>query len=328
MNTRRAEIVLDILIGLGILALIAVVGYPRFREMRYVRVRIGVGKDFGSLLFRIPELDPARSYYRLEKVTPEFVPLTEDPLDGLKRGVYDIAAVPWGDLLLSPLAGADTVKALASVVVQRVHDAIIITKDGPIKTLASLKGKKIGFRPADERLAGLILDQLAEQGLTGVTRVPLTDTETPVALAEKKVDALYVTEPFRSYVLGQGDTALIEGLMVMYVTPNLPDLALACRSDFARRNRLAAVRMKNVIEAAINYLRNRPETVASFMARLQDWPAEGRVVVDMKTPVFQRLADIDVRAVEKYQTLLRERGATVAPIPIRDVIFDRNIFNR
>lgn len=328
MNTRRAEIILDVLIGLGILALVAVVGYPRYREMRYVKVRIGVGKDFGSLLFHIPDLDPARSYYRLEKVTPVFVPLAEDPLDGLKRGDYEIAAVPWGDLLTSPLAGADTIKALASVSVQRVHDAIVITRDGPVKTLAALKGKRIGFRTADGRLAGLILDQLAEQGLTGITRVLLTDAELPAALTDKKVDALYVTEPFRSFLFDRGDTTLIEGLMVMYVTSNLPDLALACRSGFVRHNRRAAVRMKNVIEAAVNYLRNRPETAAAFMARLQGWPVEGRVVLEMKTPAYQRLADIDVRTVEKFQTILRERGFTVTPIPARDLVFDKNIFNR
>lgn len=327
MNIRRTEAVLNILIGLGILALIAVLGYPRYQETKSAKVRIGVANDFGSLLFLIPTLDSNRAYYQMEKITPVFIPLTDQPLDDIKRGICDFAAVPWADLLAAPLAGIDTVKVLASVVVQQTHDALVISRSSKVKNLLWLKNKKVGFRRSDARLAGMILDALEQQGLIGIQRLPLSDSETMGYLKEGRVDALYLTEPWLSYALHQGDTTLLTGLTAMYVTANLPDLALVCRSDYLRHNRRAVVRMKKLIEAVIGHLRNKPEMTSWYMARRQGWSTEARSRMDMKTPLYQRLADIDLPAVEKYRSLLRERGAVVSPLTAKDLIFDRSIFN-
>lgn len=327
MNIRRAETVLNVLIGLGILALMAVLGYPQYQETKSAKVRIGVANDFGSLLFLIPTQDSNRAYYSMEKITPVFIPLSEQPLDDIKRGVCDFAAVPWADLMAAPLAGADTVKVLASIVVQEVHDALVISRPSKIKNLSFLKGKKVGFRRSDARLASMILDALEQQGLTGVQRLALSDSETVTCLKEGRIDALYLTEPWLSHALHQGDTILLAGLTAMFVTANLPDLALVCRSGFARHNRRAVVRMKRLIEAVIGHLHNKPDMTSWYMIRQQGWSDEDRAWLDMKTPLYQRLADIDLAAVEKYRSLLRERGAVISPLAAKDLIFDRNVFN-
>jgi len=326
VNIRRAEILLNFLIIIAVLVLIYVVGYPQLREARPSRIRIGVGKDFASLLFYVPELDSARSYYRIEKVNPELVPTGDNPLEGLRRGIYDIAVVPWFALLTAPPVPDDSIKVLGSTVMKYVSDAVVVPESSSIKSLKDLGGKKLGYWTAEAYLVDLIFPKLAEQGLKEVIRVPLNADEIPDAFRNRKADALYLLDPWRSYLLGRGDTTLIDGLAIMYISPNLPYLAVVCRKNFAAKNRLAAQRAKNVLEASINYFRTRPEAARNLILKLYGWPAEGKLVLNLKVPEYQRLADISVKGLERYQSALAERGLSVDKTPASNLLFDKAFF--
>jgi ABC-type nitrate/sulfonate/bicarbonate transport system substrate-binding protein len=326
VNVRRAEILLNFLIIIAVLALIYVVGYPQLREARPSRIRIGVGRDFASLLFYVPELDSARSYYRIEKVNPELVPIGDNPLEGLRRGIYDIAVVPWFALLTAPPVPGDSIKVIGSTVMKYISDAVVVPESSSIKSLKELGGKKLGYWTAEAYLIDLIFPKLAEQGLKEVIRVPLNADEIPDAFRNRKADALYLLDPWRSYLLSRGDTTLIDGLAIMYISPNLPYLAVVCRKNFAAKNRLAAQRAKNVLEASINYFKTRPEAARNLMLKLYGWPAEGKLVLNMKVPEYQRLADISVKGVERYQSALAERGLSIDKTPVSNLLFDKAFF--
>jgi ABC-type nitrate/sulfonate/bicarbonate transport system substrate-binding protein len=325
VNIRRAEILLNVLIIIAVLALIYVVGYPQVREAQPSKVRIGVGKDFASLLFLLPTMDSTRAYYRIEHVRPEFVSVGDDPLEGLRRGTCDIAVLPWYYLLTAPPED-DTIKVIGSTYMKYVSDAVIVPESSSIKNLKDLGGKKLGYWSAEKYLVDLIFPKLEEQGLKKMTMVPLSAEEIPDAFRNRKADALYLLDPWRSYLLSRGDTTLIDGLAIMYISPNLPYLAVAGRKSYAVKDRRAAQRVKNVLEASISYFRTRPEAPRNLILKLYGWPAEGKLALDLKAPEYQRLTDINLKAVERYQAALEERGLLKNKTPAAQLLFDKAFF--
>lgn len=328
MNTRATEAILNIFIFIGLLILLFVVGYPQYKEAQPSKIRIGVDKSFGSLPFYVAQVDTTRRYFKIEKVEPEFVKIKGDPLEGLKRGDYDICAVPWYNLLISPSSNGDTVKALCSVAFKGFSDAVIIPKGTRMKFLKDLNGKKIGYLTDESYLFDLIAPNLQLEKLTKFTRVPLTIEELETALSSKKVDAVFITEPYRSHMVYAGDTILDEGLINRYIIPSMPYLAIVMRKSFVQNNRLASYRLKNVLEGVLGYLRLHPEIAKNALVKNNDWSADPTYLASIRIPDYQRLSEIDIKGIENYQTFLVKVGIGTCGIKPQEFLFEKFDFRR
>ncbi|MEO0184373.1 MAG: ABC transporter substrate-binding protein [candidate division WOR-3 bacterium] len=328
MSAKTTEAILNILIFIGLLILLFVVGYPQYKEAQPIKIRIGVDKSFGSLPFYVAEVDTTRRYYKIEKVAPEFVTIKGDPLQGLKNGEYDICAVPWYNLLISPSIDGDTVKAMASISFKGISDAIIIPKGTKMKMLKDLNGKKIGYLIDDGYLFNLIAPNFATEKLTKFTKVPLTPEELGTAISSKKVDAIFLLEPYRSYMLYAGDTILDEGLVNRYVMPSMPYLAIVMRKSFVQGNRLASYRIRNVLEGVLGYLRLHPEIGKNVLVKNNEWSADPTFLASIRVPDYQRLSEVDIKGIEGYQTLLVRAGIGTCGIKPQEFVFEKIDFRR
>ncbi len=328
MSTRTTETILNILIFISLLILLFVVGYPQYKEAQPIKVRIGVDKSFGALPFYVAQADTTRRYFNIEKITPEFVPIKGNPLEGLKNGEYDICAVPWYNLLISPSINGDTVKALGAVAFKGIFDAVIIPKGTKMKLLKDLNGKKIGYLTDDTYIFNLIEQRFGDEKLTKYTKVPLTVEELQTALQTKKVDAIFLTEPYRGNLLFAGDTILDEGLINRYIMPALPYLAIVMRKEYVKNNRLASYRIKNVVDGVLGYLRLRPEIGKNMLTKINDWPNDPVYLANIKMPDYQRLAEIDLKGIENYQTFLVRSGIGTCGIKPQEFVFEKIDFRR
>jgi len=332
MSTRATERFLNILIVLGILGLIFVVGYPQYKESLPSKIKIGVDKSFYSLPFYVAKMDTLLNYFATERVEPEFIEINENPLQAIKEGKYDVAAVPWYWLVVSPSVDGDTVKAFGSVELKsgRVLDAIIISPDSKINQLKHLKGKNLGYLAGDEYLVNLILPKLKEDyNITEITIVPLKPEEITTALTDNKVDALYLLDPYRGYMVYKGNKVLFEGLIPNYIIPSLPYGAFVMRKEFIEtENRLAAIRTKNAIEATISYLVRNPEVAKKFIIKINDWISDGALTLNIRVPEYQRLSEINVKNVEHLQTELVKRGIGTCGVKPTEFLFTKTDFMR
>lgn len=328
MNIRATEVLLNILIFIGVLVLLFVVGYPQYKELQPSLIKIGVDKSFGTLPFYIANMDTSHPYFTIEKISPEFQEITGDPLPGLKRGDCDIATVPWYWLILNPSNNGDTVKVLGSLELKAFTDAVIIPQKSKIKFVKDLTGKRLGYLSTDEYLVNLILPKLELENLKNVVKVPLQPEEVATAIKENRVDALYLLDPYRGYMLYQGDTILTEGLISRYVMPSLPYMAIVMRKNFLKENRLAAFRIKNVVDATLGYLRIHPEVGKSTLIKIKDWPSEGMLILNIRMPEYQRLMEIDLRQIEKLQTLLVQAGMGSCGMKPEEFLFKRTDFTK
>ncbi len=328
MSARTTEVILNLFIFIGLLVLLFVVGFPQYKEAQPAKVRIGVDKSFGALPFYIAQIDTTRRYFKIEKVVPEFKPITSNPLEGLKNGEYDICAVPWYNLIISPSLNGDTVKALGSISFRGYYDAIVIPKGTRMKLLKDLNGKKIGYLINDTYLFNLIEPNLANEKLTKYTKVPLTVEELPTALSSRKVDAVFVLEPYLSNMLYTGDTILDEGLINRYIMPSLPYLAIVMRKDYVKNERVASYRIKNVFEGVLGYLRMHPEIGKNALTKNNDWPADPTYLASIKMPEYQRLSEIDIKGIENFQTFLVRAGIGTCGIKPQEFLFEKIDFRR
>ncbi len=332
MNIKARERLLNILIFLGVIALLFVVGYPQYKESLPSKIKIGVDKSYTSLPFYVAHEDTSRQYFVIEKIEAEFVDIEGDPLQGLKDGIYDIAAVPWYWLMISPSSNGDTLKACGSIELKSGTslDAIIIPEKSKITRLRDLKGKRLGYLANDEYIVNLILGKMEEEEeITKVEKVPLELEEIASVFEDKKVDALYLIDPYRGYMLYQGNTMLLEGVISYYIIHSMPYAAIVMRKNFVKEeDRLAAIRIKNAIDATLSYITRNPEVVKRFIVKLHDWPTDGALTLKMRTPEYQRLAEVNLRNVENFQTELVRRGIGTCGIKPSEYLFERTDFVR
>lgn len=331
MGIKTKERLLNVLILIGALALLFVVGYPQYKESLPSEIRIGVDKSYASVPFYIAKEDTTRKYFDLEKVAPEFVEIQGDPLQGLKDGLYDIAAVPWYWLLISPAADGDTVKACGSIEIKsgKNLDAIVIPAKTNIKRLVDLKGKRLGYDINNEYLINLIITRMAEDKITKITPVPLQAEEIVSAFADGKADAIFVIDPYRGYLVRNGNQILMEGVISYYIIPSLPYVAIVMRKNFVKEeNKLAAIRVKNAVEATLSYLMRNPKVARDFVVKINGWVEDDDLSMSMRTPDFQRLAEVNLKNVENFQTTLVRMGIGTCGIKPSEFLFERTDFVR
>ena len=332
MNIKSTERLLTVLVLLAVVILLFVVGYPIYKESLPSEVSFGFDKSYNTLPFYVALMDTTRNYFALEKVKAELVDVEGDPLEGVKNGDYDVAVVPWYWLIISPAMNGDTLKAFGSLEIKagRSLDAIIVPPDSRIKRLRDLSAKRLGYLARDEYFVNLIMAAMTEDmNLRRVEYVPLQVEELGGAFEEGKVDALYLLDPYRAYLIYSGNTALAEGLASIYIIPSIPYSAVVMRKSYVlSENKLAAIRVKNAVEAAMSYLARSPEVAKRFVLEMNDYPGEGELIMNMRTPEFERLAEISVKSIENLQTELVRRGIGTCGIKPSEFLFQKSDFVR
>jgi ABC-type nitrate/sulfonate/bicarbonate transport system substrate-binding protein len=332
MNIKSTERLLTILILLAVVVLLLVVGYPIYKESLPSTVRFGVDKSYNTVPFYVALMDTSRNYFALEKVEAEFVDIEGDPLEGIKNGAYDVAVVPWYWLLISPSMNGDTLKAFCSLEIKsgRSIDALIVPANSRITRLRDLRGKRIGYMARDEYLVNLMMTKMTEDiNLRNVEYVPLRSEEVITAFDEDLVDALFVLDPHRAYLLYLGNIALAEGLLSTYIIPNIPYGAVVMSKNFVfGESKLAAIRVKSAVEAAMGYLARNPEIAKRYVMKISDLPEEEDLIMNMRTPEYERLAEIGVKSIEHFQTDLVRRGIGTCGIKPSEFLFQKSDFVR
>lgn len=331
MSIKARERLLNVLIVIGVVALLFVVGYPQYKESLPSKIKIGVDKSYGSLPFYVAKKDTSRRYFAIEKIEPELVEITGDPLQGIKDGLYDIVFVPWYSFLISPSYNGDTLKACGSIELKsgKVLDAIIIPEKSRIRILKDIKGKRLGYLANDEYIVNLILTKLEEDKITDVEKVPLQVEEITSAFVDKKVDALYLLDPYRGYMVYQNHKVLFQGLISYFVIPTMPYAAIVMRKSFLKgENRLAGIRIKNAVDATLSYMTKNPAIVKKVIIEINDWYDDGELSLNIRIPEYQRLSDINLKNIEIFQTELVRRGIGTCGIRPSEFLFDKTDFAR
>jgi sulfonate transport system substrate-binding protein len=119
-------------------------------------------------------------------------------LEGLNVGAVDVGHVGEAPPIFAQAAGAKFLYIGFDPAAPRA-EAILVTKDSPIKSVAELKGKKVGLNKGSN-VHYLLVRQLEKHGLkiTDITPVYLAPADGRAAFESKNIDAWVIWEPFQS----------------------------------------------------------------------------------------------------------------------------------
>jgi putative hydroxymethylpyrimidine transport system substrate-binding protein len=231
-------------------------------------------------------------------------------------GKGDIAVTYQPDLMLQVKEGLPLVRF--GTLIETPLNCLIVLKDGPIKTLADLKGRKVGYSVASFQDAYLSAI-LKSVGLTG-SDVELVNVNFNLvtALMSGQVDA--AIDGYRNFELTQLELEGKPGLAFYpeeHGVPVYDELIYVTSKSMRDDPRL--VRFLSAVEQATIFLTNHPdEALAIFLKSHTDLDDElNRRAFALTLPRFaKRPAALDSGRYERFAAFLKEKGLidTVPPL--------------
>ncbi|MCB1487130.1 MAG: ABC transporter substrate-binding protein, partial [Bauldia sp.] len=233
-------------------------------------------------------------------------------------GQADIAITYQPDLMM--LINEDLPLVRFATLIETPLNALIVLKDGPVKTLADLKGKKVGFSIAgiQDAYLGAILKSV---GLTA-DDVEMVNVNFNLvsALLSGQVDA--AIDGYRNFELTQLDIEGKPGIAFFpeeHGVPIYDELVFVAKSD--RRDDPLLGRFVAAIEEATVFLTNHPDEAREmFLKSHPDLNDElNRRAFDLTLPRFaKRPAALDAGRYERFAEFLKAQGLIDTIPPVED----------
>jgi ABC-type nitrate/sulfonate/bicarbonate transport system substrate-binding protein len=242
----------------------------------------GFSVGFGAVL-------EVGKFLEAQGLTPEFVKFSDvnGPTKALITHSIDIA-------FAAPATGAFTLAAegapIEVVLATQVAEATFVSKDGsPIKSIADLKGKKVGMSPvgsATYAIAAAVLER--NHGLKPADFTPIPGNEGRLV-----------------QFLQQGD---IDAASLRAVTiASVPDLKLQVLGkmvdEWKRMTKTDSVPFLGVTIVHTDYSRAQPQNVVKFIKAMIAATKFGRAETEKASEILRQAANLDARDATAYVKL-------------------------
>ncbi len=274
-----------------------------------------VNPDHGPIIVAEERGYFAEAGLRVEIVAPAD---PNDPPKLVAAGRADLAVSYQPQLIMQAAEGLPLVRV--ATLIDTPLNSLVVLRDGPIKSLADLKGKKIGFSVGGVEEA-LLMTMLGRHGLKlgDVTLVNVNFSLSPALLAGQ-VDA--VIGAFRNFELNQLAIAGRPG-RAFYVeeegVPTYDELIVVANRARARAPEIR--RFVDAIERGVAYTINNPDAAWTLFIKGRpylDDEINRRAWKDTLPRFAHSPAALDRLRYERFARFLHERGLIAAPPPLDD----------
>ncbi len=192
-------------------------------------------------------------------------------LEGLNVGAVDVGYVGEAPPIFAQAAGAQFVYFGYDPAAPRA-EAILVTKDSPIRSVAELKGKKVALNKGSN-VHYLLVKQLEKHGLkiTDITPVYLAPADGRAAFESKNVDAWVIWDPFQAAAeKATGARVLADGTGGVV---NNYQYYLGARNFVTKNPKVIEALFADSVEQGI-WLKKNLRQAAELIAPLQGLPVE------------------------------------------------------
>ena len=192
----------------------------------------------------------------------------------------------------------------AAATEQKDWQTLVVPKGSPIKSVEDLPGKTIAVNALRGLAEVVISRSLEKQGVDyrDVKLLEVPFPEMPAALAQKRVDAALLTEPFLSAVLAEGGKQ-IDAPSVETV-PNFPNGVYVATEQYIAENGDIVDRFARAMNRSLEYAQDHPEEVRRIVPTYTETPPEA--AQQMRLPVFD--AQLDRKGIELEAELTAKYG--------------------
>lgn len=267
----------------------------------------------------------ARQQASLEKhFTPQgidvkWVEFSSGPpmMEAMNVGSVDFGAVGDSPPVFAQAAGAAIVYAAGQPITN--GQGILVPKDSPIRTVADLRGKRIGFTKGSSA-HNIVVQTLEKAGLTyaDITPVYLTPPDAGPAFANGSIEAWAIWDPY--FAIGeakQNGRILINSREVTKTN----SFYIANR-DFAKNNGAILQQIVDVTTAAGKWAEQHRDEVAKSLAAITGVPLDIQTVAANRAnfvvgPVTDDIVATQQGVADRFHKL----GLIPKPIQIRDIVW-------
>jgi sulfonate transport system substrate-binding protein len=279
--TRRLASALFIVLALALIVLLSLWPVPQAHAQSRGELRIGYQKSASLFVLQ-------KSQGTLEKrLAPlgfavKWVEFPAGPqlLEGLNVGAVDVGYVGEAPPIFAQAAGAQFVYFGHDPAAPQA-EAILITKDSPIRSVADLKGKKVALNKGSN-VHYLLVKLLEKHGLqfSDIEPIYLAPADGRAAFESRRVDAWVIWDPFQAAAeKATGARVLADGTGVV----NNHQYYLGARGFVAKNPKVIEALFADSVERGI-WLKKNLRQAAELIAPQQGLPVD---VVELALQRYQ-----------------------------------------
>lgn len=233
-----------------------------------------------------------------------------------------------GNIAIGELAAPGTFKIFCSNPsnVKNVLDEVIVPVASTAKTMADLKGKRIGSGPGIQNVT-LAKTVLERGGASGATVVELPIGQHIAALAAGQLDGAYTLEPTGTIGRLNGTTRVLEaGVISRYVLgdPMAPWFggSASLTSAFIKKHPEEAKKFITAYGKGVAYVRNKAVEARQYLKGYTaiEGPLTGEVPLAAYT-MYNEFTPADVAHFQKFFDLFSDKGIFTSRLMVNSMLY-------
>lgn len=209
---------------------------------------------------------------------------------------------------------------------KNVLDQVIVPAGSTAKTMADLKGKRVGSGPGIQNVT-LAKTVLERGGATGATVVELPIGQHVAALAAGQLDGCYTLEPTGTIGRMNGTTRVLEsGVIAKYVLgdPMAPWFggSASLTSAFIKKNPAEAKKFIAAYAKGVAYVRSKPDEARQYLKGYTaiEGPLTGEVPLAAYT-LYDEFKPADIAHFQKFFDLFSEKGIFSSRLMVESMLY-------
>jgi NitT/TauT family transport system substrate-binding protein len=232
------------------------------------------------------------------------------------------------NIAIGELAAPGTFKIFASNPsnAKNVLDEFIVPAASPVKSIADLKGKRVGSGPGIQNVT-LARTVLERAGATGATVVELPIAQHVATLAAGQLDACYTLEPTGTIGRMNGTTRVLEaGVIARYILgdPMAPWFggSASLASAFIAKYPAEAKKFVAAYAKGIALVRSKPAEARQFMKGYT--AIEGALTAEVPLAaytLYNEFTPADIAHFQKFFDLFSEKGIFTSRLMVESMLY-------
>ncbi|MFK4510048.1 sulfonate ABC transporter substrate-binding protein [Bradyrhizobium daqingense] len=238
-------------------------------------------------------------------------------MEAMNVGSVDFGAVGDSPPVFAQAAGAAIVYAAGQPITN--GQGILVPKDSQVRTIADLKGKRIGFTKGSSA-HNIVVQTLEEAGLTyaDITPVYLTPPDAGPAFANGSIEAWAIWDPYFAI----GETKQNGRILINSREVTKTNSFYIANREFARNHGAVLQQIVDVTTAAGKWAEQHRDEVAKSLAAITGVPLDIQAVAANRAnfvvgPVTDEIVATQQGVADRFYKL----GLIPKPIVIRDIVW-------
>lgn len=280
-------------------------------------IRIGYQKNGVLVITR--QQGALEKHFAAQGITVKWVEFSSGPpmMEAMNVGSVDYGAVGDSPPVFAQAAGAAIVYAAGQPITN--GQGILVPKDSPIRTIAELKGKRIGFTKGSSA-HNIVVQTLEKAGLTyaDITPVYLTPPDAGPAFANGSIEAWAIWDPYFAI----GETKQNGRILINAREVTKTNSFYIANRDFAKNHGTILQQIVDVTTETAKWAEQHRDEVAKSLAAVTGIPLDIQTIAANRSafvvgPVTDDIVATQQGVADRFYKL----GLIPKPIAVRDIVW-------